>query len=107
MTKKPRFSGLLAPQREEGDKFATPLDPLAPLDSPAFTTPAAPVREERRPFSTRVRPSRKAALDAYVMQLKRAGWPVTQELVLEELLRLLEEDSGVQHAVTAALTRRS
>lgn len=70
----------------------------------ATDVPAAPVREERRAFSTRVRPSQKVALDDYVMGLKRAGWPVSQEAVLEELLRLLQEDAGVQATVMAGLT---
>lgn len=58
-----------------------------------------------RTFSTRMRPSQKAALDAFVMDLKRAGWPVSQEAVLEELLRLLAEDAEVSRTVTQRLTR--
>lgn len=67
--------------------------------------PAAPVREERRAFSTRIRPTQKAMLDGYVMDLKRAGWPVSQEAVLEELLTALESDETFRAGITAKLMK--
>lgn len=67
--------------------------------------PAAPVREERRAFSTRIRPSQKAMLDGYVMDLKRAGWPVSQEAVLEELLHALETDETFRAGITSKLMK--
>lgn len=68
--------------------------------------PIAPAREERRPFSTRVKPSQKAMLDSYIMELKKAGWPVSQEGVLEELLRALETDESFRATITARLTKQ-
>lgn len=115
MTKKSRFGSFIPVPAVEGaaqqpavapvSGISLPLAAPTPSTSPAAGVPAAPVREERRAFSTRVRPSQKAALDEYVMELKRAGWPVSQEAVLEELLRLLQEDSAVQAAITTRLTR--
>ena len=81
----------------------------APATAPTVSTtvptvPAAPVREERRAFSTRLRPSLKRTLDAFVMDLKLAGWPVSQELVLEALVRRLRDDDALRAAVTGELT---
>lgn len=76
----------------------------APMESPR-SIPSAPPREERRAFSTRVRPSQKAMLDRYVMQLKQAGWPVSQEGVLEELLQMFADDEHLRTRITARLTR--
>lgn len=81
----------------------TPEADEKPTASPI---PAAPQREEKRAFSTRVRPSQKAMLDAFVMDLKRAGWPVSQEGVLEELLRAFETDPELRASITARLTGR-
>jgi len=67
--------------------------------------PAAPDREERRPFSTRLKPSLKRVLDTYMTELKLAGWPVSQEGVLEELVNALEEDAELRAQVTHRLTK--
>lgn len=85
----------------------TPADlPGSPalVESPR-SIPSAPPREERRAFSTRVRPSQKAMLDRYVMELKQAGWPVSQEGVLEELLQMFADDELLRQRITARLTR--
>ena len=76
--------------------------PGAPATAPAV--PSAPSREERRAFSTRLRPTLKRSLDAFVMELKMAGWPVSQEVVLESLVRRLRDDDSLRAAVTAELT---
>ncbi|AZI45381.1 hypothetical protein EHF33_20950 (plasmid) [Deinococcus psychrotolerans] len=68
--------------------------------------PAAPEREDRRPFSTRLKPSLKKALDTYTTDLKLAGWPVSQEGVLEELIKALSDDADLRERVTARLTKR-
>ena len=44
-------------------------------------------------------------LDGYVMDLKRAGWPVSQEAVLEELLTALETDESFRAGITERLMR--
>lgn len=129
MTKKSRFGSFVtSPGGEETttpEQGAVPLGPkwptpqgggeAAPTSTPAALVPEpgpaaplipqAPAREERRAFSTRVRPSQKAALDVFVMDLKRAGWPISQEAVLEELLRLLQEDEHTRATITQRLTR--
>ncbi|WP_189074981.1 hypothetical protein [Deinococcus sedimenti] len=110
MTKKSRFGSFVTssggeenPTPEQG--VPTPAA-LMPEPGPAAPLiPQAPAREERRAFSTRVRPSQKAALDVFVMDLKRAGWPISQEAVLEELLRLLQEDEYTRATITQRLTR--
>ena len=86
----------------ESELVAADSAPVPPAASPAV--PAAPVREERRAFSTRLRPSLKRTLDAFVMDLKLAGWPVSQELVLEALVRRLRDDETLRAAVTGELT---
>lgn len=111
MTKKPRFGSFVtspgegeSTTPEQGAPTPTALVPEPGSAAPVI--PQAPAREERRAFSTRVRPSQKAALDAFVMDLKRAGWPISQEAVLEELLRLLQEDEQTRTTVTNRLTQR-
>lgn len=95
-TKKPP-----SPQKaqEAPSKEVTGVSPLS------VEIPPAPVREERRAFSTRIRPSQKAMLDGYVMDLKRAGWPVSQEAVLEELLTALETDEVFRAGITERLMK--
>lgn len=82
-----------------------PNETPTPVVGTPGTIPAAPSREERRAFSTRIRPSQKAMLDRYVMELKQAGWPVSQEGVLEELLVIFAEDEQLRQRVTARLAR--
>ncbi|UQN10824.1 hypothetical protein [Deinococcus sp. QL22] len=108
MTKKPRFGSFVTPPTPDLPvESAQPTTEATPQDSATSTTiPPAPSFEERRPFSTRVRPSRKAALDDYVMELKRAGWPVSQEGVLDELLQALNDDPDLRARITARLTKR-
>ncbi len=116
MTGKKRFGSFVtAPQTAVNEeKSKAPASQKSqkatsePTPSPSSLTteiPAAPVREERRAFSTRVRPSQKAMLDGYVMDLKRAGWPVSQEAVLEELLHALETDEAFKAGITERLMR--
>ncbi|GGR07762.1 hypothetical protein [Deinococcus ruber] len=86
---------------------ALPRVAAVPVPAPEALPPAvpsAPVREERRAFSTRLRPSLKRSLDAFVMELKMAGWPVSQEVVLESLVRRLRDDEALRAGVTAELT---
>lgn len=83
---------------------AQQLAPDLPELSPALPIPAAPEREDRRPFSTRLKPSLKKALDTYTTDLKLAGWPVSQEGVLEELIKALSDDLELRERVTARLT---
>lgn len=91
----------LRPQKalEDSSEEVTSVIPLS------TEIPPAPAREERRAFSTRIRPSQKAMLDGYVMDLKRAGWPVSQEAVLEELLTALESDETFRAGITAKLMK--
>lgn len=109
MTKKSRFGSFVAAPSTNAEpvpeETPTPMLATAFPPAPAPGIPAAPQREDRKAFSTRVRPSQKAALDTFVMDLKRAGWPVSQEAVLEELLRLLQDDSQVRATITSRLTR--
>lgn len=111
MTKKPRFGsfvtspGVEEVSDSERESVSSPAT-NAPVElTGAGPIPQAPMREERRAFSTRVRLSQKAALDGFVMDLKKAGWPVSQEGVLEELLRLLQEDEHTRQVVTSRLTK--
>ncbi|WP_425145045.1 hypothetical protein [Deinococcus sp.] len=90
-----------APQPLPATDVPNPLPAAADAPMPV---PSAPSREERRAFSTRLKPSLKRSLDAFVMELKMAGWPVSQELVLEELVRRLRDDETLRAAVTAQLT---
>ncbi|ULH17290.1 hypothetical protein MF271_18200 (plasmid) [Deinococcus sp. KNUC1210] len=83
-------------------RVAVPVSTPTPEVPPAV--PSAPVREERRAFSTRLRPSLKRSLDAFVMELKMAGWSVSQEVVLESLVRRLRDDEALRAGVTAELT---
>ena len=114
MATKSRFGSFVpGPQPEQDEK--KPASPQKAQESPSKEVagviplsaeiPPAPVREERRAFSTRVRPSQKAMLDGYVMDLKRAGWPVSQEAVLEELLTALETDETFRARITERLMR--
>ena len=111
MTGKGRFGSFL-PAKSTGEPEKTSPQEVQQAPSkqvPSMETlsiPPAPVREERKAFSTRVKPSQKAMLDAYVMDLKRAGWPVSQEGVLEELLNMLSDDMQVRNTITARLTKR-
>lgn len=112
MTRKPRFGNFVTtpPPMPESSAESAPISSPVTSDPvpvpPPVDIPAAPIREERRAFSTRVRPSQKAMLEAYIMELKSKGWPVSQEGVLEELLRLLAEDAEVRARITARLTQR-
>ncbi|WP_291426739.1 hypothetical protein [Deinococcus sp.] len=113
-TPKSRFSSFVTAPKDvpEEKKPARPQkDQEAPSEVlpsvlPLMTAiPAAPAKEERRAFSTRIKPSQKSMLDGYVMDLKRAGWPVSQEAVLEELLHALERDEAFRAEVTARLMK--
>jgi len=97
--KKSRFGTFVLPQdqsesKEQGTTILTPGVSRAPT---------APEREERRPFSTRLKPSLKRVLDGYVMELKLAGWSVSQEGVLEELVKSLGEDAELKASITQRL----
>ena len=92
------------PALPDSDPATAAPAPSPTIPAPSTTVPAAPVREERRAFSTRLRPSLKRTLDAFVMDLKLAGWPVSQELVLEALVRRLRDDETLRAAVTGELT---
>lgn len=113
MTGKKRFGnfvvqgGEVVPERGEETVVPEPAtSPLAPpLAPPPSAIPTALPREERRPFSTWVKPSLKGKLDTYVLGLKQAGWWVSQEAVLEELLLALEEDVELRTRITSRLTR--
>lgn len=114
MATKPRFGSFVpAPQPvQEVKKPASPQKAqegpskeVSRVSPPGAEIPPAPVREERRAFSTRVRPSQKAMLDGYVMDLKRAGWPVSQEAVLEELLTALATDDSFRATITERLMK--
>lgn len=63
--------------------------------------PAAEAPEDRKPWSTRLRPSLKAELEALVKEIRGSGWPVTQELVIDALLQELGEDDGLRERVAA------
>lgn len=114
MATKSRFGSFVpAPQAQQDTKKQAspqkgqeaPSKEVAGVIPLSAEIPPAPVREERRAFSTRVRPSQKAMLDGYVMDLKRAGWPVSQEAVLEELLTALETDESFRAGITERLMR--
>lgn len=68
------------------------------LNLPAYAAP-----EERKPLSTRVKPSLKKVLEAYVQECRDAGFPVTQELVLDALLRELRDDHALRERVARVL----
>lgn len=55
--------------------------------------------EERKPLSTRLRPSLKKMLEAYVLEIREAGFPATQELVLDALLRELQRDDTLRERI--------
>lgn len=112
MTGKKRFGNFVVQggeaATERGEETVTPTVAAAADTAPdpqPLPIPTAPPREERRPFSTRVKPSVKGHLDAYVMGLKQAGWPVSQEAVLEELLLALKEDDALRARITSRLAR--
>ncbi|MFC3832888.1 MULTISPECIES: hypothetical protein [Deinococcus] len=70
------------------------------LNLPVYAAP-----EERKPLSTRVKPSLKKVLEAYVQECRDAGFPVTQELVLDALLRELRDDHVLRERVARVLIR--
>lgn len=69
-------------------------EPRRPLN-----LPAAPQIEERKPLSTRMKPSLKKELEAYVKEIRDAGFPATQELVLDALIQELRADDRLRERV--------
>ncbi|MFC4427187.1 hypothetical protein [Deinococcus navajonensis] len=68
-----------------------------------LSLPAVPPPEERKPLSTRVKPSLKRVLEAYTKEIRDAGFPVTQELVLDALLRELRDNDDLRERVAGLL----
>lgn len=86
----------------------------APAERPAAETPGArrPLNlpdaappEDRKPWSTRLRPSLKGELEALVKEIRAAGFSVTQELLIDALLQELSEDDGLRERVAARAVR--
>ena len=67
--------------------------------------PQAAPPEERKPYSTRVKPSLKRELEAYVQEIRDAGFAVTQEMVLDALLRELRDSDELRERLAEALIR--
>lgn len=64
--------------------------------------PVAPP-EERKPLSTRVKPSLKKVLEEYTKEIRDAGFGATQELVLDVLLRQLRDSDELREKVASVL----
>lgn len=89
-----------APQTPELTGQLTP--PITEAPRRLNLPPVAPP-EERKPLSTRVKPSLKKALEDYTKEIRDAGFNVTQEMVLDVLLRELRDSDGLREKVAAVL----
>lgn len=87
-------------QTPAADPASPPGETRRPLRLPTMTAP-----EERKPFSTRVKPSLKKVLEAYTQEIREAGFAVTQELVLDVLLRELRENDILRERVAEVLVK--
>lgn len=67
-----------------------------PLNLPEAAPP-----EDRKPWSTRLRPTLKGELETLVKEIRASGWPVTQEMIVEALLLELGEDDALRERVAA------
>jgi hypothetical protein len=110
--------GQAEPERDPTPPAPTPAPTVrtaAPQTQPASVSggevprrlnlpPIAPP-EERKPLSTRVKPSLKKVLEAYTQEIRDAGFNATQELVLDVLLRELRDSDELREKVAAVLVR--
>ena len=108
-----KMMGQAEPEREAGTSRATPpaaavktRDQLVPsiTETPRrLNLPPIAPPEERKPLSTRVKPSLKKALEEYTKEIRDAGFNATQEMVLDVLLRELRDSDELREKVAAVL----
>lgn len=105
--------GQAEPEQETGTNRAARPSPVArPREQPSPSVTDAPRRlnlppvappEERKPLSTRVKPSLKKVLEDYTKEIRDAGFNATQELVLDVLLRELRDSDELRERVASVL----
>ena len=112
-----KMMGQAEPEKDAAP--STPARTLAPRAAATQTQPAvsggeAPRRlnlpqvappEERKPLSTRVKPSLKKVLEDYTKEIRDAGFGATQELVLDVLLRELRDSDDLREKVASILVQ--
>lgn len=111
-----KMMGQAEPEKDGPPAPARPLAPraAAPQAQPAASGGEAPRRlnlppvappEERKPLSTRVKPSLKKVLEDYTKEIRDAGFGATQELVLDALLRELRDSDELREKIAAVLVQ--
>ncbi len=108
-----KMMGQAEPEQETGTTRAARPAPVArPREQSGLSVPDAPRRlnlppvappEERKPLSTRVKPSLKKVLEDYTKEIRDAGFNATQEMVLDVLLRELRDSDELRERVASVL----
>ena len=108
-----KMMGQAEPEQEPGTTRAARPAPVArPREQSGPSVPDAPRRlnrppvappEERKPLSTRVKPSLKKVLEDYTKEIRDAGFNATQEMVLDVLLRELRDSDELRERVASVL----
>ena len=106
MTRKSRFDFLneVAAEPTPSTSEATTPTPSTPATDTPYLFQQHPRTEAQAPLGNRVRLPAKHALEDYVRDLKRAGYPATEARVLEALMLTLRDDPDVRSKVTTYLT---
>ena len=104
MTGKNRFDFLdeVAAEEPQASSLPTPTSP-GQQDRP-YLYQQHPRTEPLAPLGNRVRLPAKHALEDYVRELKRAGYPATEARVLEALMLMIDEDSEMKSRLHVYLT---
>lgn len=95
--------GMLKQAQPQPDEDAAPKAAASAEPSPGLGLPPRAPEEARRPMSTRMRPGLQRHLKAMSEEFRDAGYSVTVEMILEQLVVHLRDDEQLRSQVVARL----